>query len=523
MTAHRRLRPACRAVLAGALAAALAGCAVGPDFHRPAAVAPSAYSAAGTAAAAGDPLLAQAVDPTAWWHALQDPLLDKLVDQALRDNPTLGIAVARLQQAQAFEMALSGYALPRIDAAAAGGRGTGSDLSRGHLGAPLASADRVLGSGAQISTIAGAQALWDVDLFGRFRRAIEAARDDAQAAAAARDAVQIGLIADVARAYVDLRGLQMEMAVQQQNLGAASKLLDIVQARYDRGITNEFDLMLAKREYATVQASIAPLQAQIATAGYAIATLLGRFPEDLAPELQQPGVIPVIPDAVAAGTPLELLRRRPDIREAEWELAGATARIGVATASLFPQLNLGAGLGIEGQGPALSTTSHQRIWSVGYGAVLPLLDFGTLDALVTVADLQARQQLLNYRRSVQAAVQEVDTSLASFRGQRERLALLGEAVLAAQRATALATERYDRGLSDFLNVVDAQRQEYELEGQFVQAQITVGEQFVFLYRGLGGGWEDYAGPPPLRTPEPAVMAMFRRLVQPTAPGLSSAP
>jgi len=133
---------------------------------------------------------------------------------------------------------------------------------------------------------------------------------------------------------------------------------------------------------------------------------------------------------------------------------------------------------------------------------------------VTVADLQARERLVNYRASVQSAVQDVDTAIATFRGQRARLDSLGDAVLAAQRATALATERYNRGLSDFLNVVDAQRQEYDLEGQFVQAQITLGEQFVGLYRGLGGGWEDYAGPPPLRTPEPAVMAMFRRLVQP---------
>ncbi len=502
-----------RSALAAAVLLGLAGCAVGPDYHRPAADPPAAYSAA--AAAPGDPpaRTATPIDAALWWHFLQDAELDKLVDEALQSNPALAIAVTRLQQAQAFEMALTGFALPRLDAAAGGGRGSGSDLSRGHLGAPLASADHVLPN-AQINTVAGGQALWDIDLFGKFRRAIEAARYDAQAAAAARDAVQIALIADVARAYVNLRGLQMELAVQQQNLSAARKLRDIVQARYDRGITNEYDLMLATREYATVQASVAPLQAQIATAGYAIAVLLGRYPEDMAVELAQPGVIPAIPDAIASGVPLDLIRRRPDVRQAEWELAGATARIGVATANLFPQLSLSAGLGVQAQGPALSTSSHQRIWSVGYGAVLPLLDFGTLDALVTVADLQARERLFDYRATVQAAVQDVDTALATFRGQRQRLDRLGEAVTAAQRATALATQRYDRGLSDFLNVVDAQRQEYDLEGQYVQAQVTLGEQFVGLYRGLGGGWENYSGAPPSRVPEPAVMAMFRRLVQP---------
>ena len=248
--------PGRRRPLAALVALLLGGCAVGPDYHQPDASAPPAYAAvAGAAPKPADaPPASRAVDPASWWRALQDPELDKLVDQALRSNPGLVIAVARLQQAQTFERALTGLALPRIDAAAGGGRGTGSDLSRGHLGAALGSADHVLGSGSHISNVGGAQALWDVDLFGRFRRAIEAARYDAQAAAAARDAVQIAVISDVARAYVDLRGLQMELAVQQQNLGAAQNLLEIVQARYDRGITNEYDLMLARRQYATVQA-----------------------------------------------------------------------------------------------------------------------------------------------------------------------------------------------------------------------------------------------------------------------------
>jgi NodT family efflux transporter outer membrane factor (OMF) lipoprotein len=508
------------AIVPGLIVGTLAACAVGPNFHAPAASPPAKYAAEHAAAAdpAAPAAVPAAIDPAIWWHSLKDPELESLVERALAANPGLEIALTRLQEARTFEIALTGYALPQIDASSGGGRGTGTDMTRGGRAAgPLHSADHVLSPSERITNAAGGVLNWDIDLFGKFRREIEAARYDAQAAAATRDAVQVAVIADVVRAYIDLRGLQMQLAVLQQSRIAAQKLLDLVQARFDRGITNELDLTLAKRQFAAVQASLAPLSAQAKSAQYAIAVLLGRFPEELEKELSAPGLIPTIPVEVAAGVPLDLIRRRPDIRVAEWELAGATARIGVATANLFPQLSIGAGLGVQqSQGFGYRPSSQQRIWSVGYSAALPLLDFGTLDALVSVADLQTHEQLLNYKRTVQAAVAEVDTAMVSFQAQEDRLASLGDAVAASQRAMVLASERYDRGLSDFLNVVDAQRQAYELEGQYVQAQATVAEQYVGLYRGLGGGWEQYAGPPGLPTPQPAVMAMFRRLIHPAS-------
>jgi len=514
-----RLRPAVlhRAMLLAGLAGSLVGCAVGPNYRAPQSALPDHYADTPSAdlkspaAPTGGP---PAADPAAWWRSLQDPELDSLVERALAGNTTLEIALTRLQEARTYEMALTGYALPRIDAGAGGGRGTGSDLTRGRVAAPLASADHTVAPSQHLTEIAGGYALWDVDLFGKFRRVIEAARYDAQAAAAVRDAVQVAVIADVVRNYVDLRGLQMELAVLQQSDAAAKSLLDLVQARFDRGITNELDLTLARRQYATVEASMAPLAAQARSAQYAIAVLLGRYPEELIQELSPRALIPSLPASVPAGVPFDLLRRRPDIRAAEWELAAATARIGVATANLFPQISLGAGLGVQSEGLGYQPAGRQRIWSAGYTAVLPVLDFGTLDAIVAVADLQTHEQLINYKRTVQAAVAEVDTAMASYQAQQQRLASLGEAVAASLRAMELASQRYDRGLSDFLNVIDAQRQAYDLEGQYVQAQISAAEQFVGLYRGLGGGWEQYAGPPDLPLPQPAVLAMFTRLVRP---------
>ena len=501
-----------------ALACLLGGCAVGPDYRQPHLALPDQYlQVKQPPAKSGDAAGSSVAEISSWWRALHDPELDSLIERALKGNPSLEIALARLQQARTFEIAVTGYALPRVVAAAGGGRGTGTDMSRGgHVPPSLAAADHRASSSPSIDLVSGFDAAWEIDVFGRLRREIEAAHYDAQAAAAARDAVQVTVISDVARAYVDLRGAQTQLAVQLQGIRAAQDLLNVVQARFDRGIINELDVTLARRQLATVQAQIAPLRAQIGATRQVIAVLLGLFPQDLASELSQPALIPQIPDRIAAGIPLELIRRRPDIRAAEWELAGATARIGVATGLLFPRLVLTGGVGAQGFGSGFTPDSSQRIWSVGFAAVAPLLDFGVLDAQVKISDLQARQLLVRYKQTIQGAVQDVDTALESYAAQQERLGALGDAVVASQRATDLATQRYDRGLTDFLNVIDAQRQEYDLEDQFAVAQTSVAEQFIGLYRGLGGGWEQFQEPLTPR-PLPAVMAMFQRLISPGGP------
>ncbi len=500
----------------------LAGCAVGPDFHPPAPQVPAAFTApltpaAGAASAAADaPPHTAAPDMAHWWRSLGDAQLDKLVEQVLTDSPTIEMALSRLQQARSFEVAVTGAALPQLGVGSGGGHGTGSNLARGgRAPAAVHAADQSAPDVAHITQASGFSAGWDVDLFGRFRREIEAARYDAQAAAAARDAVQVALVADVVRAYFGLRGYQTQVAVLQQNEEAARKLVDLVQARFDRGITNELDLTLARRQYAATVAELAPLTAQVDAARDQIAALLGRFPDDLRAELTAPAMIPPVPERIELGVPIDMLRRRPDIREAEWELGGATARIGVAIGELYPQLSLSAAVGRQRAaliGGLPSAT--QRIWSIGYSAGMPLLDFGTLDAIVQVADLRAQEQLYRYRQTVVQAFQDVDTSVAAFSAQQERLRSLGDAVVAGQRAMTLASERYDRGLTDFLNVVDAQRQEYQLEAQYAVAQMTVGQQYVAVFQALGGGWEGYEGPPALPLPQPAVLAIFRRMLQP---------
>ena len=502
------LLPLAIAMLGIAAAACLSSCAVGPDYRPPAPPLPDRFIAASAKEAGAG----RGAASTKWWRALHDRELNRLIERAIVASPTLEIALNRLQQARAQEAAVIGLALPMAEGSQGGGWGTGSDLARGRASQSLVSAENTFGA-SQVNNLVGFDAAWELDVFGKFRRQIESAQYDVDAAVADRNLVLISLVADVTRAYLDLRALQMRLAVLRKNVEVAQKYVDFVQERYTRGITNELDVTLAQRELAQLQAQVAPLAAQIDAARYVIAVLLGEFPESLGKELAKPAALPALPPRIRSGLPIDLLRRRPDIVEAERELASATALVGVATADLFPQLAVTGSFGAQ-QGPGLSALPINPIWSAGPAVAAPLLDFGRLDALVEKADFRTRELLFNYKRTVLNAFREVDTALDAYAAQQQRLRHLADAVTAAGRAVSLATERFDRGLTDSLNVIDAQRQEYEIEQEYVSAQQAAAAQFVILYKSLGGGWEDYQVFPPIPAPLPAVAAAFRRLLAP---------
>ena len=256
---------------------------------------------------------------------------------------------------------------------------------------------------------------------------------------------------------------------------------------------------------------MAPLTAQIDAARYVIAVLIGEFPENLGSELKKPGMLPTLPGRIHAGLPIGLLQRRPDIVVVERELANATALIGVATADLFPQVAVAASAGRQ---TAVSPFVISPIWSVGPAFTAPLLDFGTLDAIVEKADYRTRELLFAYKQTVLNAFREVDTAIDAYAAEQDRLKHLADALTAARRALSLATERFDRGLIDSLNVIDAQRQEYAIEEQYVLAQQSAAALFVTLYKSLGDGWEGYQIFPPIRHQLPAVAAAFRSLLVP---------
>jgi NodT family efflux transporter outer membrane factor (OMF) lipoprotein len=493
-------------------AAALSGCTVGPDYHTPDIALPDSFL----------PPVVQIAQKTTgkpganladWWQTLHDPELDSLVSRAIESNLDLEIALTRIQEARTQELVAIGESLPAGGATGGGGVGTGTDLTRGRATPSFRSAENPTNL-SKIQEAGGFDASWELDIFGKFRRELEAATYTAESLADARDWILVTVAADVARAYLDMRGFQGQLAVLRKNVGVAKAAFDFQKSRFQQGIANELDLVLAERFLATLRSNIAPLEAQIAASQHVIAVLLGQFPEELARDLAKPGRLPALPVQIPPGLPIDLLRRRPDIHESERQLAAATARVGVATADLFPRVILSGEIGGQGgpnSGKAIPLTF---IGAAGPSVYWPLLDFGTLDSIVNIAELEAHALLVNYKQTIITAVQQVDDAVAIYGAAQRRLKDLNRALDAARRSTKLATERYDRGLTDYLNVLDAERAEFDLEQQYVTTQQFAAEQLITLYKALGGGWELHEIIPSVKQPQPAIIAAARRLLSP---------
>jgi NodT family efflux transporter outer membrane factor (OMF) lipoprotein len=484
----------------------LAGCAVGPDYQTPSTFLPDKFLPhAGAGAASGD--------LTQWWRILHDPELNSLVIRAQESNLDLAIALDRLQEARTGVTIAASQGLPVVGATGGVGVGTGSDDTKGRVSQALRSAENAQNL-QSIDEAGGLDASWELDLMGKFRREVEAQTADAEALKDAHDWALVTVAADVARSYLDMRAQQRQLVVLGQNIAAARGNIDLAQRRLSRGLTNAIDVSLAQRQVETLQADRAPLVAQIDASRHAIAVLLGLFPEELAKELAKPGAMPALPVKIQVGQPIDLLRRRPDIREAERRLAAANARIGVATADLFPTVVLSGAAGAQGGIRSASAVPITWIGSLGPSLYWPLLDFGALDAQIEIADLQTHETLVAYKQSILMAVRQVDNADTSYRAQLERLKSLDRALAAARQATQIATERYDRGLTDFLNVLDAERQEFELEARHVATRQAAADDLVALYKALGGGWLLNEPIPPIRTPLPAAIAAAKYLLAP---------
>jgi NodT family efflux transporter outer membrane factor (OMF) lipoprotein len=490
-------------------AASLSACSVGPDFNLPEAGLPKSYIAGVTTSKTVPASeLVASVNLTQWWRSFRDPQLVSLVERSIAANPDIAIALARLQQARAQQFVAIGAALPKGELSAGAAYGTGTDNTRARITDTLHSAANTNGYN-HIDEAGGFDAAWELDIFGKLRREIEASQLDALAAAKVRDAVLVSVIANVARAYIELRGFQAQIAVTRSNIESARRRLQFVQDRFNQGLTNELDVSLAQRQLAAFEAGLGPLTGQIQSSQYLIAVLLGRYPETLVKELRTGGPAPRFPARIPTGLPVSLLQRRADIQQAELEIGAATARMGSAIADLFPRVAVTGALGGQGGPRAATGTAITFIGGIGPALYWPVLDFGTLDARIEVADYRAREALLRYKANVLGAVQEVDQAIAGYNAQQSRLNSLSRARSAALDAVRLSTERYERGLTDFLNVLDAERQRFEIEAQYEISRRTAGVQLVALYKALGGGWENYQAVPPIRTPEPAIVAATR--------------
>ena len=495
-------------------AALLAGCNAGPDYHRPATNTGVQFT---TAQPTSRPASTQAVSLqrfqpeqlARWWESLNDPELDSLLERATAANLDLEIAVTRLQQARAIEAIYYGADLPSLNFSAVLGQGTGSSVTRGgQVDGPLNDATNASGL-REITHALGVDTSFEIDLFGHLRREEQAVSADAAAASEFHNQVLVTLLGEVARTYVQVRTLQLRVNLAVEAIHAQQQSAGVAQERFNRGITNELDVALADREVETTQSTLAPLRAALLRAQRHLSVLMGQSPDALLHELNGSAPLPKPPAEINPGLPGDLLRRRPDIRQAEAQLIAANARLGVATAHLYPRIWLSAAVGEEGQGLGREPVAWRNIWEAAPSLSVPLLDFGQTDAVIQSQNQATRGAVAHYQLTVLQAVEEVDNALTDYDAERSRLDSLRRAVADGQRAYDLAKERYERGIVDFLNVLDAERALYALQDQYAVSENASVADFVNVCQSLGGGWEGFAPPRPLEAPLPALLAGFR--------------
>jgi len=464
-------------IMPSALALLVAGCMIGPNYQPPDATAPSAWVGV-TEQASAPPSMATHETPsmTAWWRTFNDPQLTTLVDEAITANIDLQLAAARLRQARAARGVVAGGLWPILDAS--------SSYQRTRLTVD----DESMPSTRNVYQ-AGFDAAWELDLFGGTRRNIEAANADIEAAQEGLRDAQVSLAAEVALNYVQLRGFQQQIVIAQRNLRAQQHTADITRQRWRAGFVSRLDVANAEAQVATTQAQIPGLETAARQAIYALNVLLARPPGDLLHELAEAQPLPVTPPVIPVGLPSDLLRRRPDIQQAEAQLHAATAQIGVATADLFPKFSLTGA--VSWQSNLLQNWFSKSHFSSALGPTLQWAIFqgGSVVSNIRVQEALRDQAFLIYRKTVLTAFQDVENALIAFAKEWEHRQALTDAVTADREAVRLATLLYRQGQSDFLSLLVAQRALYASEDALVQSTRTTSTDLIALYKALGGGWE----------------------------------
>ncbi len=412
-----------------------------------------------------------------WWTALEDPILTDLESRALKANRDLKIAVARVREARAVLGVQKAGLFPTLDAAA--------ETSRRRTSAHGTTGQAVETGFYQ----AGFDAGWELDLFGGTRRAVEAAVADWEAAQAAHDAVRASLMAETALAYVELRTFQDRLDLTRRNIAVQEETYALNLSRYEAGLIDELPVQQSLYNLEHTRAALAPLKAGLEAAKNRLAVLTGHEPGMLEELLRDPRPIPTVPPRVAIGIPAEALRNRPDIRQAERDLAAATARIGQATAELYPKLRLFGTIGLESlkAGDLLEWAS--RFWAVGPSVQWRLFDAGKIRQNIEIRSAQQEQALLRYESLLLKALEEVENALVAFAQEQRRLEQLEKAVAAAEKAESRARDRYQAGLVDFTDVLDAQRTLQNFQDERAQSRGAVTAGLIRLYKALGGGWQ----------------------------------
>lgn len=461
--------------LVAVCAALLGGCSVGPDYARPALDAP-AYWPEGQEKASAAPALEQA----AWWQGFGDPLLGELIAQAARSNLDLAQARARIVQARADLVIAGSAAWPTVNASGAVTRSDSSDNTR--------AAASAANSGPRTTYQGGFDASWEIDVFGGIRRDVERSQAKLEASIADLHATLLTLLGEVARNYIDVRAGQEQLDIARSNTQAQQQTVEVTRERYRLGLTSYLDVAQAQAQKSTTEATIPTIETAIKQSIHRVAILLGREPNALMATLAEPRALPEFVGVIASGLPAELLARRPDLRLAERNLAAASADIGVATAELYPKLDLTLGLGLQSSGSASFLERSSRYWSLVPGVTLPLYTGGRTRALIQSKQAVYDETLARYRAAFNTALEDVENALVAYYAEQDRLRTLQEAVAADRQAVELANERYRRGLTTFLDVLTAENSLLSAQRSLSLSRASLLNDLVALYKALGGGW-----------------------------------
>jgi outer membrane protein, multidrug efflux system len=450
----------------------LSGCAaVGPNYLRPETATPVAWHtpmSGGLTAGERAP-----EDLSAWWKSLNDPPLSSLMDRAVVGNFDLKKARGRVRESRARRGIAQADLFPTVDGS---GSTTWSRFSENR------------GSGETSDLyVAGLDAGWELDLFGGLRRSLEAADADWQATLEDERHVLVSLLAEVALNYIDVRTAQAQIAVAEENLTAQRETYQLTQWRFQAGLSDELAVQQARYNLENTRAVIPALRTKQEEALNRIAVLLGEPTGRVHTELRPRAPVPVPPLNVVLGVPADLLRRRPDVRQAERQLAAQTARIGAATADLYPKFTLNGSIGLE----ALSLGNlPSALWSLAGGPKITWALFrgGAIRQNIEVQSALQEQYLAAYEAAVLTAWEEVENAIVAYAEVQQRRQALSEATEAARQAVELARQKFDAGLTDFNNVLDAQRSRLSFQEQLAQSEGNITANLVRLYKALGGGW-----------------------------------
>ena len=511
-----RRRPALKlhAVTAAGLGLLLGGCTLGPDFKAPSMFSPASWFAS-------RPLPARVASVTAplpldpeWWKLFNDPILTRLEERVAASNLDVRLATIRLAESRQ-QRGLSGadqfaqfngnasYTREKISnlgvaALIGGGAPSPASGSNGLGGRTGAVPTNAFGAGSGTSSPGvppfdlyqyGFDASWEVDLWGRVRRTVEAADASLLASAETRRNEQLMALSELARDYITLRGQQRDYAIAKDTLASDQQSLTLTQQRAAGGLVTQLDVATAAAEVATTSAQLPQIEQQVAVSINALSLLLGETPGALRSELETPSAVPPVPPTVPVGLPSELTQRRPDVRQAEAQLHAATAEIGAAEADFFPKLTLSGSAGLQALQFKDLGSWNAKEYSVGPSITLPIFQGGQLHYTLELRKAQQQEAAITYQRTVLKAFHDVDNALTAYGKEQQRRESLSKAVEQARRALGIARAQYTQGLVTFLDVLNAQRTQFNAEQQFADSTTSVSTNLVQLYKALGGGWE----------------------------------